>query len=125
MNTTEKNKKLVEFLGWEADNVEVLVPKALQVIIPFKTVKDSFTTSISELKFHNDWNWLMWVVEKIEQTETKDGRTFTIDIHKDYVIINQYGEYNSQIIITEGGKRLENLYNACVEFVEWYNKTKT
>jgi hypothetical protein len=23
----------------------------------------------NELKFHKDWNWLMWVVEKIEQEE--------------------------------------------------------
>lgn len=78
-----------------------------------------------DLKFHNDWNWLILVVEKIEETETKDGRTFTVDIHRDNVIINQYGKYNNEIIVTERGTRIENLYNACIEFVEWYNKDQS
>lgn len=64
----------------------------------------------------------MLVAEKIEQTETKDSRTFTIDMHKDNVIINQYGKYNNEIIVIGGDTRIENLYNACVEFVEWLGK---
>lgn len=128
MNTTENNKKIAEFLGWETDEVEVIAPKSLEVIVPFETVKGFFTTSVfkhDELKFHNDWNWLLLVAEKIETVETKDGRTFTIDIHKDNVIINQYGKYNNEIIVTEGGTRIENLYKACIEFVEWWNKEQS
>ena len=113
MNTTENNKKLAEFLGWEVKHYSTPI---CDIVTPFGQLTET------QLKFHNDWNWIMLVAEKIEQTETKDGRTFTIDLHKDNVIINQYGKYNNEIIVTEGGTRIENLYKACIEFVEWYNK---
>lgn len=106
-DTLEKNKKLAEFLG-----LTIITDGISYFDTHFKPLKD----------YDKDWNSLMEVVEKIETVETKDGRTFTIDMHKDNVIINQYGKYNNEIIVTEGGTRLENLYNACVKFVKWWNK---
>ena len=79
-------------------------------------------TQLIEDTFNKKWDWLMQVVEKIETLETKDGRTFTIDFYCNSVTIFEYGELNDELIFTEGEGRLENLYNACVEFVEWWNK---
>src|SRR5690606_9199971 len=110
MNTTENNKKLAEFLG-----LTIITDGISYFDKYFKHLKD----------YDKYWNSLMEVAEKIETVETKDGRTFTIDIHKDNVIINQYGKYNNEIIVTEGGTRIENLYKACIEFVEWYNKEQS
>lgn len=124
---TVNNILLSEFLGWKTDEVEVIAPKSLEVIIPFETVKGFFTTSVfkyDELKFHNDWNWLMLVVDKIESIEMHDGRTFTVDFYRDSVLIFEYGLTNNELIYTEGSGRRENLYNACVEFVKWYNENK-
>lgn len=113
MNTKENNKLLAEFLGWKTDKVEAIAPKSLEVIIPFETVKDSFTTSVfkhKDLKFHNDWNWLMLVVEKI----------FNCDMYHD-----MYIDYDSSMF-TSGGIRLttdiNNVYGGCVEFVKWYKE---
>ena len=121
MNTTENNKLLAEFLGY----VNTTPTDKDFNIYELKGGKLGRFIEATSMKFHNDWRWIMAVVEKIEEIETKDGRTFTIDIHKDNVIINQYGKYNNEIIVTEGGTRLENLYNACVKFVEWYNKEQS
>src|SRR5690606_17765769 len=108
MNTTENNKLLADFLNELTYNSDGQIKEDLK-----------------KLDFHYNWNSLMRVAQRIEQTETKDGRTFTIDMHKDNVIINQYGKYNNEIIVTEGGTRIENLYKACIEFVEWYNKEQS
>lgn len=112
MNTTENNKLLAEFLGIK------IIPETDEVfehyIIEERTVL--------QLKFHNDWSWIMQVVEKIETAETKDGRTFTIDMHIDSVLIFEYGLTTNEIVFTDGKGRLENLYNACIEFVKWWNK---
>lgn len=76
---------------------------------------------VNSFKFHNDWNWLMLVVDKIETAETKDKRTFTIDMHSDSVLIFEYALTTNEVVFTEGEGRFKNLYNACIEFVKWYN----
>lgn len=76
------------------------------------------------LLFHSDWNWLMLVVDKIESLETSNGNTFTIDFHRDSVLVFEYGKYTNEIVFTEGLGRMQNLYNACIAFVEWYNDNK-
>lgn len=111
MNTTENNIKIVEFMGIRPYKLEAFY--------------DNVTTATNYIEnpcFHNSWDWIMPVVERIETLETKDGRTFTIDMHRDSVLIFEYGTYINEIVFTEGKGRLENLYNACVEFIEWWNK---
>lgn len=77
---------------------------------------------INSLQFHRDFNWLMLVVNKIETLETKDKRTFTIDMHMDSVLIFEYALTTNEVVFTEGQGRFKNLYNACVQFVKWYNE---
>lgn len=111
MNTTENNKLLDKFLQKEDNIISIRNYRGVEI-----------DREYNPNSYHNDWNLLLEAVEKIESLETKDGETFTIDMHKDNVIINQYGKYNNEIIVTEGGTRIENLYKACIEFVKWYNK---
>lgn len=101
MNTTENNKLLAEFMNYANS----------------RPITDSLANSL-----YKDYNSLMSVAEKIETVETKDGRTFTIDMHRDSVLIFEYGLTTNEIVFTEGKGRLENLYNACIEFVKWWNK---
>jgi hypothetical protein len=63
-----------------------------------------------DLKFHSDWNWLMKVVEKI---------------FKDFYKINPcpiYLKINIENALNEVD--IESVYNACVEFINFYNKQK-
>ena len=59
MNTETNNKLMAEFMGFQStslgwfDNEEHLI----------NVEKDN---TFDDLKFHKDWNWLMSVVEKIE-----------------------------------------------------------
>ena len=91
--TTENNKIIAEFMG---------------CIIHIQT-KAYLTTDgyfhDKDLKFHSDWNWLMEVVEKIYTTKA------SYNLHKNI----------EDAFIYKSENRIESVYNACVEFIKWYN----
>ena len=63
------------------------------------------------LKFHTDWNWLMEVVKKCligEAEHSQDEAKKTIsEIYESLCSIN-----------------ISAVYNACIEFIKWYNQQK-
>ena len=70
-----------------------------------------------DLKFHKDWNWLMEVVEKIESIG------FTFETKKNWARITRKGE-NIILRWEEDKTKIEAVYNACIEFIKWYNENK-
>ena len=100
MKTEETNKLIAEFMGWESFNqFSMIAPKS-----------EGDCWAFEDMKFHSDWNWLMEVVEKIE----------SLDIY-----YNEYIDYNSSMFASgkiELSTKIEAVYNACVEFIKWYNK---
>lgn len=105
MNPIENNKLLAEFLGAKQYDAE-------DDFVYFDETDNIFsndTISLKSLKFNTDWNWLMQVVEKIE----------SLDIY-----YSKYIDYNSSMFTSgkiELSTKIEAVYNACVEFVKWYN----
>lgn len=78
---------------------------------------------VNNLKYDTNWNWLMEVVEKIENTKI-DNTIFDVFITKDktHIHYSKNNEWFSNIFLHEGNNKLENTYNACIEFIKWYNK---
>lgn len=84
-------------------------------------------TEISELKFHKDWNWLMLVVDKISENDFVDefeikkcsifGNIVKITPSKKDTFCDFYFDSSKENLI-------EVVYNACVNFVQWYNENK-
>ena len=74
-----------------------------------------------DLKFHKDWNWLMEVVEKIESIKIETYKV-RVDIYFNCCKINP--THWEQLISIYGNKetKIEAVYNACVEFIKWYNE---
>ena len=108
-NITEKNKIIAEFLNLTS---QVIFE---QVFAVSENGKTNFYKK-DELKFHSDWNWLMEVVEKIESLG------YRIEIVKH--ICRIYLSNKETIIISENTPKIEAVYNACVEFIKWYNEQK-
>ena len=83
---------------------------------PESTVFFGLNCTASELKYHSSWDWLMPVVEKIE--ETNDGETI-VTISSDNCLI-VFGKKFSRYVA--GYSKIESVWLACVEFVKWWNE---
>jgi hypothetical protein len=114
MTTTENNKLIAEFMGFklQQDTNERWFGQY------FTTPNDSWTNRIELLHFHTDWNWLMPVVEKIEELG------YDFDINKRENDNNVFIRGSQYSKTTSNKTKIEAVYNACVEFVKLYNLNK-
>lgn len=125
MITTDNNKLIAEFMGFKPNK-----STGFEVLYNEKTCE-----VLDKLKYHTDWNWLMEVVEKIESLkpiEFLSGRSwigFDVRIYKtfntqtNYCTI-KYLKESGDMTISNGfskNNKIEAVYNACVEFIKWYN----
>lgn len=114
MNTTENNKLIAEFMGWDCkNNFYCIAPNSLD---------DGW--SYEDLKFHSDWNWLMQVIEKIESFEDENRCSkYNVEIQQSFVSIidNQTSDF---IYDRDANTKLEAVYNAVVEFINFYNSAQ-
>ncbi len=69
-------------------------------------------------RYHLSWDWLMPVVEKIESISDTELTCMTTEI-KEY----QFQIYLSNTCLRDTNK-LELIYQAVLEFIEWYNQTQ-
>jgi len=102
MNTTENNKLIAEFMGKYYINLKFEVVSII-------------SASNHKFPFDKDWNWLMEVVEKIESLGGG------IEIYNNYCKIIYDDEIISEI---EENYKIEAVYNACMEFIKWYNQNE-
>jgi len=105
MNTTEKNILIAEFLCTtqktkDLDDCYILNGKAYH---------------IEDLNFHSSWEWLMQVVEKIESI---GGTQIFINGISCEII------FKGIVISKHSNTKIESVYNACVEFILWFNENK-
>ena len=89
---------------------------------PDKVLKDASLL----LKYHNDWNQLMEVVEKIESIvwEELNETSFNVTIGATIYCVIQDNNGGMLEIIGEGRTKIESVYNAVIQFIKWYNKNK-
>ena len=83
------------------------------------------------LGYDSHWNWLMPIVEKIERTQlvgyeyTHDDKpaSFRVAIFVnccDICVANSTGD--NLIEITAAPSKIEAVYSAVVQFIQWYNQ---
>ena len=110
MSTTENNRLIAEFLGFQQTNIGWY--DAEEVLL-----RTEIDNTFDDLKFHTDWNWLMQVVEKIE--------SFGHDVFINTCLcrITDVGlDIFEDIECFVNDNKRQATYNACVEFVKWYNE---
>lgn len=127
MNTTENNKLIAEFMEFQQTNIGWY--DAEEVLL--RTEKDN---TFDDLKFHTDWNWLMEVVEKIEGLKTPITNNpnllgkfvdYEFHIQDKHIKIYAHGEVTKEVVdfnSSESETKIKAVYNACVEFIKWYNE---
>lgn len=120
---TENNKLIAEFLVKNEGGLVKLEENIFSTIDEFEIPDDYLT--LKDLKYHKDWNWLMEVVEKIESLPDEENNgAFFFEIYQDSVsIIFSNDDYIIDLINVMGqGSRINNVYQAVVEFIQLYNK---
>ena len=124
------NKLIAEFLGY----IDNGCSEEGFLIDP----KTNYDVCIDSLQFHTDWNWLMEVVEKIENlpSRTLQGTYYLGNEVKIYKVINTNTHYCEINLVKESGYRIvsiqfnkeskiKSVYDACLEFIKWYNENKS
>lgn len=106
---TENNKIIAEFMGEKIFNSPLLVFDIPQHAMENeKTENGASLFEPNKLRYHSDWNWLMEVVEKIDYLERNTDNE---------VFIKKISSVTSLPLFTPK----HTVYNACVEFIKWYN----
>ena len=112
------NKLLAEFMGYvnttQTDR-DFNIYEGNEMIIKGKPKQ---LMEAMSMEFHSDWNWLMQVVEKIESLN------FAIKVVVNEALIFCEDWESLDYIYAIEKTKIEATYNACVEFVKWYNEQK-
>ena len=115
-NIIENIKLVGEFMGWK-ENKDMKV-KLISGGITNNFQKNDEACIPEAMCYHSSWDWLMEVVEKIEDL-SKEGETYMFSITKFSVRVIYKG---SRIVdLPIDNTKIEAVYNACVEFIKWYN----
>jgi len=120
------NKLIAEFMGavgtpkYNPTEWDVYITGCLDVDSDDENAQHFYTPD--EMKYHTSWDWLMPVVEKIEDIECKETSTDTVGYHLyDIEIRQNVTTIHGTNIEETVGDKLFNTYSAVVEFIKEYN----
>ena len=120
-NIVENNKLIAEFMGVFDKILSTGNIHSWSDAPFYYTTEDTREKVIKNIskysKYSKDWNWLMEVVEKIENYNEFTNVLFA----PRGCAIDCYIE-NGFSFSNDCDTKIEAVYNACVEFIKWYNK---
>ncbi len=105
----KENKLIAEFMGMTAHHQD----KGCMIFMTPQGHND--IVYVNDLKYHTSWDWLMTVVEKIEDMG------YEIVITNGECTISGANDYYAESI---GKSRRGATYNAVIHFINEYNKNK-
>lgn len=128
----EGNKLIAHFMG--AKSIKPIGHTGRDIEFPVQT-GGLYVHQTADLKYHSSWDWLMPVVEKIENTKTIDP------VHKSKVptnVIIHKSEgwekndfkqtcdiiqftWDGHKISNSSNSKIEAIYKSVVQFIQWYN----
>lgn len=112
----EGNRLIAEFMGWQK-HINTEDTWWFPNLYPFYNDGHGETTyHITEARFHESWDWLMPVVEKIEDLDL--GLPDVLITGHVCIITNNL--YDLRIDIP-GDSKLDATWQAIVKFIEWLN----
>jgi len=131
----EGNKLIAEFMGWkfkESKPYKVWDPKFISDEQPPNDwlmttwiIEDFKSYLMKTLKFHSSWDWLIPVIEKIEQFDNGvcsvliTGKACDIAFSTKY---NMQGEdYDAPNFIKIEGSKISSAWSTVVDFIKWHN----
>ena len=135
-NITKNNKMIAEFMGGKLSahsqnliNMPQTIGEAKIHCVKGSEGLPNGTYSLCylhELKYHSSWDWLMPVVEKINNTTDEFGNEMNFQIGNGFVWVDQpIGDriyFSGNEIDHKKEPMIDKVYKAVVEFIQWYNQ---
>jgi len=118
MTIQESNKLIAEFDGLKFVNDD---PESYPNGYMFS--KDTGALTFEDLQYNESWDWLMPVIEKIENLKNKEGAyAFSVRIGRDYCVI-AYNDFTGYEIAVKSAhnNKIQSVYECIVEFIKWHN----
>lgn len=118
---TENNKLIAEFIGLSSEGNCYVSEN-----IMFDPILNEYNEGYigkERMLFHNSWDWLMPVVEKIESLD------FVVTTKLNSCFIKEFEHEINNKAIWRGKhhsktSKIEATYKAVIDFINWYNKQK-
>ena len=132
----EGNKLIAEFIGYKFNG---------NIVISAPLDKNGFDNydiltgyNISQAAYNSSWNWLMSVVEKIDNLNISNlnleesscvhaeiaGSHIKISIRHNHTGMEDYHFLYFENDYTDENSKILAVYKAVIEFIKWYNKQK-
>lgn len=80
---------------------------------------------LKDMQFHSDWNWIMNIVEAIEELKNKDGYRFQLLIQDSHCVIEESNKIFDSNQRVYASTKKEAVAKAINKFLIWYNENKT
>jgi len=125
----ESNKLIAEFMGATFKDNHAYIPNHAAQCYE----KDC-------LAYYSSWDWLMPVVDKIEEISFDNIKSeyvpytkhpFTIDMSYNYAKVKVDNDFKIENLREDGinfkihrGSKINACYQAVVEFIKWYNENR-
>ena len=120
----EGNKLIAKFMGgkYQKANKKQDIEERY-----FNLINNGYYHTVSQLRYHISWDWIMPVVKKIE---TFRFHQFSVTITDDLCEITKFVNTDKnlkkckqlKIISILSDNKINAVYLAVVEFIKWYNK---
>jgi len=117
---TEGNKLIAEFMGYEKTIYSDVFRGELYAL----DVSKGEIYAISQMQYHASWDWIMPVVEKIEQKGCIVEISYSLVSMCRICVIGKKHEMTFNIINDNNGglEPIIAIYKSVVEFIKWYNQ---
>lgn len=124
---TEKKIKLAKFMDAEVDEsfTDALTYRFPEGKAP--TPHSSYIWTAESMEYDSSWSWLMSVIDKIDTIQyacVYFSKTY-LGKHKVEISLETPGYREiqfSKTVFIEANTRIEATFEACVQFIDWYNE---
>ena len=120
-NVNKNNRLIAEFIGMQETKIGWY---DAEENLPLGYTTDN---TFDELLFNKSWDWLMPVVDKIEDMQDGDigdairSHLYNVEITQIFCEITEC-HTSKQIAFIDEENKITSTYKAVVEFIKWYNK---
>jgi hypothetical protein len=120
--TKESNKLIADFMGAKYDKDTSFPMHSDDLWLPIHGVCNFNSMNGKCLRYHSSWDWLMPVVEKIEGIEIfrVDDEFVNWKVYINTTMCTISGK--KDFVVDSNGCKKTMVYQAVVQFIEWYNE---